>query len=82
MISLTGDLDTKNAWESSLVTQLNNVPFVILRKCKENASATDKKCYYKIEVTISNARNEIIDNYYNEHPEIPVNEQDYIMPQR
>lgn len=60
------------------LTQLLNM----VRSKRIEANETDKKILYKMEVAICNFRNEIVDEYYNSHPEIPINEADYIMPKK
>lgn len=46
-VSLTVDLGTKNAWESSLVTQLNNVPFGYIGKGAQCVMKTELALTHK-----------------------------------
>lgn len=54
----------------------------LIRSRKRTADEVERKRYYIMEVSVCNARNAMIDKYYNQHPEATINEQDYIVPRK
>ena len=60
-VSLTVDLGTKNAWESSLVTQLNDVPFGYIGK--------GAQCVMKTELALTHKRTQNAQIVLLEEPE-------------
>lgn len=60
-VSISVDLGTKNAWENSLVTQLNNVPFSYIGK--------GSQCVLKTELALTNKKSQNAKVILIEEPE-------------